>query len=103
MPDLLSEISRAVRAYYAQANGLSLTATDLYDWLGELPAARRAAVLARGLTAGQAEPLFLRYCLEGRGYDMRTFMGEQLSVAAFGLWQTHGEFDGDLPPHGIAR
>ena len=103
MPDLLAEITAAARAYYAQANSLPLTATDFFSWLGELPATRRADLLARGLAASRAEPHFLRYCLECRGYAMRAFMAPRLSVAAYELWAAHGEFDGDLPPHSIAR
>ena len=103
MPDLLTEITRATRAYYRQVDALQLTATDFYDWLGGLPAASRAEVLARGFVASRAEPQFLLQCLEGRGLSMRDFMARQLSVAAYELWQAHGAFGGDLPPHGIAR
>lgn len=31
MPDLLTEITQAAKAYYAQANAFPLTATDFYD------------------------------------------------------------------------
>lgn len=103
MPDLLTEITHAVKAYYAQATSLQLTATDLYDWLATLPPARQETVLSNGFTRSQAEPDFLRYCLEGRAYSMRGFMAEQLSLAAYALWLTHGEFNGDLPPHALAR
>jgi hypothetical protein len=103
MTDLLAQITTAARAYYAQANHLQLTATDFYSWLDELPLTRRAEVLARGFIASQAEPNFLRACLEWRGYSMRAFMAERLSVAAYELWHHHGEFNGDLPPHAIAR
>ena len=64
MPDLLAEITAAARAYYVQANALPLTAIDFSSWLDELPATRRADLLARGLAASWAEPWFLRYCLE---------------------------------------
>ena len=74
MPDLLAEITATARSYYAQAAAFSLTATDFYDWLDSLPTARRADVLARGFMASQAEPDFLRFCLEWRGYDMWGFM-----------------------------
>ena len=30
-------------------------------------------------------------------------MAGRLSVAAFTLWATNGECNGDLPPHGIGR
>lgn len=103
MPDLLAEITAAARAYYAQASQLPLTATDFHAWLDDLPPARRAEVEARGFLAGQAEPHFLRYCLEWRGHGMREFMAGRLSMRAFSLWEAHGEFDGDLPPHGVAR
>ncbi len=103
MPDLLAEITAAARAYYAQANALPLTATDFRSWLDELPAAQRADLLARGLTGSRAEPRFLRYCLEWRGFAMRAFMASRLSVAAYELWAAHGQFDGDLPPHSVAR
>ncbi|WP_375419542.1 hypothetical protein [uncultured Hymenobacter sp.] len=103
MSDLLAEITAAARAYYAQVNAYPLTATDFQAWLDELPVARRAAALARGLPASRAEPAFLRYCLELRGLLMREFMAQRLSIAAFHLWQANGEFNGDLPPHGVAR
>ena len=103
MPDLLTEITRAAQAYYAQATALQLTATDLYDWLATLPAARRAAVLHTGFASSQTEPDFLRFCLELRGYSMRNFLAEELSVAAYALWAAHGEFNGDLPAHALAR
>jgi hypothetical protein len=103
MTDLLAQITSAARAYYAQAAYFQLTATDFYSWLDGLPPAQRAEVLARGFIASQAEPRFLRTCLEWRGHSMRAFMAERLSVAAYELWQHHGEFNGDLPPHAIAR
>lgn len=34
---------------------------------------------------------------------MREFMTQYLPVVAFELWEAHGEFNGDLPPHGTAR
>ena len=89
MSDLLAEITTATQAYYAQTSDFPLTATDFFDWLDSLPAAHRADVLARGFTTSQAEPDFLRWCLELRGYSMRTFMAEQLSVAAYEEWATH--------------
>ena len=103
MPDLLAEITQAAKAYYAQAAAFPLTATDFYGWLESLPTARRADVLARGFAASQAEPNFLRFCLEWRGYSCREFMASRLSVAAFELWISNEEFDGDLPPHRIGR
>ncbi|MGI4743644.1 MAG: hypothetical protein ACRYG7_51485 [Janthinobacterium lividum] len=103
MSDLLHEITHAAQAYYAQTSDFPLTATDFYDWLGALPAARQADVLARGFTTSRAEPDFLRYCLECRGYAMRAFMAERLSVAAYDLWAAHGEFNGDLPVHAVRR
>ena len=103
MPDLLTEITNAAKAYYAQARTFTLTATDFYAWLAELPAARRPEVLALGFTAGQVEPDFLRYCLEWRGYDMRAFMAGQLCVDAFELWINNGQFNGDMPPHAVCR
>lgn len=103
MPDLLTEITQAAKAYYTQANNLELTATDLYDWLATLPASRRTHVLREGFATSWAEPDFLRYCLEMRGYSMRSFLAEALSVAAYALWATHGELASDLPPQGLAR
>ena len=103
MPDLLAEITQAAKAYYKQAASFTITATDFYDWLDALPPARRTDVLARGFAASQAEPEFLRFCLEWRGYNCREFMASQLSIAAFDLWTSNGEFNGDLPPHGIGR
>lgn len=103
MPDLLAEITRAAKEYYRQANALPLTATDFYDWLASLPAARKAEVMAHGFSACRAEPDFLRFCLEWRGHDMYSFMAGQLSVDAFTLWEASGGFDGDLPYHGISR
>ncbi|WP_210521841.1 hypothetical protein [Hymenobacter terricola] len=103
MPDLLTEITDSAKAYYAQANAFPLTATDFYDWMAALPAARRAQVLAHGFTASQAEPDFLRFCLEWRGYDMRAFMAGRLSVAAFELWEANSEFNGDMPLHAVGR
>ena len=103
MPDLLTEITHAARAYYAQTRNFRLTATDFFDWLASLPAPHRAAVQAHGFTASQAEPGFLRYCLECRGYLMRPFMAERLSATAFELWLRHGEFNGDLPAQRVSR
>ena len=103
MPDLLTEITDAAKAYYAQACTFTLTATDFYDWMAGLPAARRAQVHTHGFTPHQNEPDLLRYCLEWRGYDMRAFMAGRLSVEAFALWVNNGEFNGDLPPHAVGR
>ena len=103
MSDLLAEITTTAKAYYSQTTDFPLTAIDFYDWLDSLPAARRADVLARGFTTSQSEPDFLRWCLELRGYSMRTFMAEQLSVAAYNLWATHQQFSGDLPMRSLAR
>ena len=103
MPDLLAEITTTARAYYAQAAALPLTATDFYDWLDTLSPAHRTEVLARGFTASQAEPDFLRFCLELRGLAMLGFMAARLSVAAFELWIANDEFNGDLPPHSVQR
>jgi len=103
MPDLLTEITRAARAFYAQVENITLTATDFHDWRASLPAARRAGVSAPDFTASRAEPAFLRYCLEWRGYDMWHFMAGQLSVPAFSLWEANQPFDSDLPPHALAR
>ena len=58
---------------------------------------------ARGLAAGQAEPDFLRYCLEWRGYVRWGFLAARLSVPAFGRWAAHYQFNGDLPPHAVGR
>lgn len=91
MPDLPAEITDAAKAYYAQAITFPLTATDFYDWLVSLPTSRRVEVLAHGFATSQAEPDFLRYCLEWRGYDMRAFMAGQLSADAFGLWIDNGQ------------
>ncbi|WP_233636080.1 hypothetical protein [Hymenobacter setariae] len=98
MPDLRAEITSATTAYFAQANHLTLTATDLYDWLATLPTARRERVLHTGFATSRAEPDFLRYCLELRGYSMRSFLAEELSVAAYALWAAHGEHASDLAP-----
>ena len=103
MPDLLTEITDAAKAYYAQAHDFTLTATDFCDWMAELPVARRTEVQTHGFPASQGEPDFLRYCLEWRGYDMRAFMVGQLSVEAFALWVYNGEFNGDLPAHAVCR
>ena len=86
MTDLLSEITRVTKAYYAQAGRLQLTAQDFYAWLAALSPGRRAAVLKRGFKDQQNEPALLRYCLEARGCSMWHFMGEQLSAEAFALW-----------------
>lgn len=86
MSDLLPEITAATQAYYSQTSDFPLTATDFYDWMASLSAVRRADVLARGFTTSQAEPDFLRWCLEMRGYSMRDFMAERLSVAAYEMW-----------------
>lgn len=103
MSDLLAEITTAAKAYYAQTIDFPLTAIDFFDWLDSLPPAHRADVLARGFLTSQGEPGFLRWCLEQRGYSMRTFMAEQLSVAAYAVWATHQQFNGDLPVHSLAR
>ncbi|MDO7852585.1 hypothetical protein [Hymenobacter convexus] len=103
MPDLLTEITNAAKAYYAQAGSFTLTATDFYDWMAELPVTRQAEVSARGFGASHAEPDFLRRCLEWRGYSMREFMAGRLSADAFALWMSNGQFNGDLPPHAVCR
>ena len=103
MPDLLTEITHAAKAYYAQARAFPLTATDFYDWMAGLPGARRAEVQAHGFVGSQGDPDFLRYCLEWRGYDMRAFMVGRLSVEAFALWVENKEFNGDLPPNAVCR
>lgn len=103
MSDLLTKVTHAAKAYYAQTSDFPLTATDFDDWMSALPTARQADVLARGFTTSQSEPDFLRYCLECRGYAMRSFMAECLSTDAFTLWATHGEFNGDLPVHAVRR
>ena len=86
-----------------QPSILPLTAPDFYEWLVSLPVARHAEVTARGFAAGQAEPDFLRYCLEGRSYDMWSFMAGWLTVPAFELWTTHNQFNGGRPAHGVGR
>jgi hypothetical protein len=103
MSDLLAEITTTAKAYYAQTSDFPLTAIDFYDWLDSLPAARRADVLARGFITSQSEPDFLRWCLELRGYPMRAFMAEHMSVAAYELWAAHCQFNGDLPVHSVSR
>jgi hypothetical protein len=103
MSDLLSEITTATQAYYAQTSDFPLTATDFYDWLASLPATRRADVMARGFTTTQSEPDFLRWCLELRGYSMRAFMAERLAVAAYEVWVTHCQRNGDLLTHANGR
>ena len=96
MSDLLAAITTATKAYYAQTVDFPLTATDFYDWMASLPAARRADVLARGFTTSQSEPDFLRWCLELRGYSMRAFMADKLAVDAYTMWATHCQLHGDL-------
>jgi hypothetical protein len=103
MSDLLAEITTAAQAYYAQTSDFPLTATDFLDWLDSLPAARRADVLKRGFITSQAEPDFLRWCLELRGYSMRAFMAERLSVAAYELWFAHCQCNGDLLTRSAGR
>jgi hypothetical protein len=103
MSDLLNEITAAAKAYYAQTSDFPLTATDFLDWMDSLPPARRADVLKRGFITSQSEPDFLRWCLERRGYSMCIFMAEHLSVAAYDIWFTHGQFNGDLPLRAISR
>jgi hypothetical protein len=103
MSDLLAEITTAATAYYAQTTDFPLTATDFLDWMDALPAARRADVLARGFLTSQAEPDFLRWCLELRGYSMRAFMAEQLSVEAYTAWLTQSQFKASLPVHIAGR
>ncbi len=90
MSSLLPEITAATQAYYAQTADFPLTATDFYDWLASLSPVRRAEVLKRGFTTTQSEPDFLRWCLEVRGYSMRDFMAERLSIAAYATWVGQG-------------
>ncbi len=103
MSDLLAAITTAAQAYYAQTSHFPLTATDFLDWLDSLPAARRADVLARGFTTSQAEPGFLRWCLELRGYSMREFMAERLSVKAYELWLARCQRGNDWLTHTSGR
>ena len=57
VPDLLTEITLAAKAYCAQA--LPRTATNSFGWLSSLwPVARRADVTPQGFVASQAEPTF---------------------------------------------
>lgn len=99
MPDLLSEITQAARAYYRQTTHIQLTATDFLEWVAQLGPTAQADLLARGFARGQTELAFLRYCLEVRAYPMRAHMLEHLSCAAFELWQANAQFNGDLPDH----
>ena len=103
MSDFLPEITAAAQAYYAQTSDFPLTATDFYDWLASLSAARRADVMARGFTTTQSEPDFLRWCLELRGYSMRAFMAERLSVAAYGAWVLGGRSTSPPSPLSLGR
>lgn len=70
---------------------MMLTATDFYDWLESLPPKRRAEVRRRGLQASQAEPDFLRFCLEWRRIDLWSFMAANLSLPAFDLCIARGQ------------
>ena len=40
MPDLLTEITHAAKAYYAQGPALGITPTDFHDWASTLAPAR---------------------------------------------------------------
>ena len=86
MPSL--EIAAAIRDYYAQANALPLTATDLFRWLGSLPPAQRTRV-TQGDFAGQ-QPEFLWHCLETRGLELRDFMATQVPLVDFAEWVAGG-------------
>ena len=99
MPDLLTEITQAARAYYRQTAHIQLTATDFLDWLAQLNPADRANLTTRGFAGAQTELAFLRYCLEARAYSMRAHMMHHLSAAAYALWTQHAGFNGDLPDH----
>ena len=101
MSDLLTEITRAAKADYAQASIMELTSNDLNDWVVLLVPARWEEACQCGFAA--APPAFLRYCLEWRGCDMWSLMAAQLSVGAFEPWAAHGQFNGDLPPWDLAR
>ncbi|ALW83788.1 hypothetical protein AUC43_00910 [Hymenobacter sedentarius] len=97
MTELAAEIHRAIQAYCAQARALPLTATDFYDWLAALPPDRRAEVKAQGMRASKAEPEFLSFCLEWRGYTLWNFMAGHLSLEAFDHWVASGQSAGKLP------
>ncbi|GGF22771.1 hypothetical protein GCM10011383_38060 [Hymenobacter cavernae] len=56
----------------------------------------REQMMADGFAIACTRRAFQRHCLEWRGYLMREFMRTHLSVAAFDLWEAHGEFNGDL-------
>ena len=96
MPDLLTEITRAARRYYAQAADVQLTATDFFDWLGQLIPAAAAVFQVKGFALAQHEWAFMRFALEARGLSMREWMMRELPVAAYQLWEANGEFNGDL-------
>ena len=89
--DLPAEIDAAIRAYCAQAQAITLTATDFYDWLAALPLARQTAIRQRGFRASRAEPEFIRFCLEWRGISLWNFMAANLSLPAFDLWCATGQ------------
>ncbi|HEX8428166.1 hypothetical protein [Hymenobacter sp.] len=97
MPDLLTEITHAARAYYGQWHLITATETDFRDWLQELPPAEHLRLANSGFAVACTQRAFQRFCLEWRGYPMRDFMGETLSVDAYMLWQKVQEFNGELP------
>jgi hypothetical protein len=100
MSDLLAEITKAARAYYQQLQEIQCTEADFQDWLRELSVSERQTAEDEGFTLVRTRRSFQRYCLEWRGHSMREFMSQHLSVAAFALWRTNHEFNGDLPENG---
>ena len=62
---------------------MGLTSNDFNDWRTSLASARREEACQGGFAAAPAAPVFLRYGLEWRGYDMWSFMAAQLSLGAF--------------------
>ncbi len=102
VPDLLTEITRAARRYYAQAADVQLTAADFFDWLARLNPAEAAVFQAKGFALAQHEWAFMRFALEARGLSMREWMLRELPVEAYELWAANGEFNGDLA-RGLSR
>jgi hypothetical protein len=86
MPTRDKRIAQAVRDYYRQADGFSLSAQELFAWYRTLPPQAQADVVALGPYHWAVLPAFKRYVLEKRGYLLSSYLKLHLAPADFAYW-----------------